>query len=171
MAEEKDAAADSSPPVEATEIVTDDVVEAPALTEEVMSDPVTIAAATPATTPDSPPTSEKSTASQSGNRFYTLFQSIQRNIEALNDTTKLIEKTNDRILFQASAITPKEESSIIQMVAKIIREANMKARDTARLVRQLRIETVKPTPEPGSETKADDEKSEEELAEESRDVG
>jgi hypothetical protein len=111
----------------AAEDVAEEVTTAPVITEERTTEPGATQTATPATTPDSPPTSEKSSssgvASLSGNRFYSLFQSIQQNIEALNDATKKIEKINDRILFQASTISQKEESALIQIVAKIIKES------------------------------------------------
>lgn len=118
--------------------------------------------------PLSPTSSEKSSSSGNGNKFYTLSQSIQQNIEGLNASTKEIEKINDRILFQASTLSTVEESSLIQEVSKVAKETSMKARDTSRLVKLLRVETAKPS---GSELKCEIEKSEEEKAEETRDIG
>ncbi|CAB9506415.1 SYNtaxin [Seminavis robusta] len=152
--------------------------EEPKKEEAATQVPQASAAASGATTSSSddddasPPASEKSdTAGGGNNQFYALFQSIQKNIEALNDSTKQIEKVNDRLLFHSSTISKEEESSLIQKVSDIVQATNIKARDSSRLIEQLRVETAKPTNMGGGVIKEESEKSEEEKAEESKDVG
>jgi len=131
------------------------------------------AAASSSEAPSSPSSSDKSggSSNKGDNRFYSLFQSIQKNIETLNYVTKEVEKINDRILFHSSAMTPAEESTLINKVAHIHKDTAMKARESSRLIKNLRLETTKPAPAAGGETKKENEKSEEEKAEDSRDVG
>jgi hypothetical protein len=137
-----------------------------------MADSETPPAATPAPDrPDSPSSSDKSGSSGEGSgKFYSLFQSIQKNIETLNFVTKEIEKINDRILFHSSTISPAEESSLMQKVSKLHKDTSIKTRDTNRLIKSLRVQTTKLDPSPGNELKQESEKSQEEKDEEIRDV-
>ena len=119
----------------------------------------------------SPSSSEKSGSSGgSVNRFYSISKSIQKNIETLNYVTKEIEKINDRFLFQSSSITPSEESTLLNKVSMLHKDTSMKARDTERMIKNMRAESKKPTPTPGSVNKAKGEKTPEELEAERQDL-
>lgn len=139
-----------------------------------MADPETKAAggAGASDSPPSPSSSDKSGSSGgSVNKFYSLFKGIQKNIETMNFVTKEIEKINDKFLFHSSTITPAEDSSLMNKVLQLHKDTSVNVRDTSRMIKSLRVETKKPTPSPGSEDKAENEKNEEELAEELRDMG
>lgn len=130
-------------------------------------------ASPPPSSSSSSETSSKDGGNGNGNgsnTFYNIFESTQQNIEALNDSTKELEKINDRFLFRASTISSQEESVLMQQVSKILTQTNTKARDTKKLINKLRVEATKPAPAAGSESKSFDEKSEEEKDEESRDA-
>ena len=143
-----------------------------------MTEPEAKAASKAADRPSSPSiSSQKSSSSSgsgsSGNRFFSIFQSVQKNIETLNYVTKEIEKINDRFLFHSATITTAEESTLLNKVSHLHKDTSMKARDTSRMIQHMRLESTKPTTTTStdSEGKAPENKTPEELAEESRDLG
>lgn len=119
---------------------------------------------------DTPPPPSSSETSGSVSRFDSLLDSVQKNIETLNYVTKEVEKINDRILFSSSSITATEESTLINKVSKLHKDTSMKARDSSRMLQNMRTESTKPIPAPGSEGKKQGEKNAEELAAERRDL-
>ena len=145
-----------------------------AIPEAAAGDEATTKATTSAEAAASPDSSDKSNDSSSSGsgKFYSLSKSIQKNIETLNYVTKEIEKINDRLLFRSSTITPAEETTLIQKVSHLHKDTSMKVRETARLIRSLRVEKGKPGSVSSSqELKTESEKSQEEKDEESRDMG
>lgn len=132
------------------------------------------AATPPSDSPPSPSASDKSGGSSGSKKdahekFHSLLQSIKKNIETFSFVSKEVEKINDRILFHSSAITPAEESTSINKVAHLHKDTSMKARDTSRMIKNLRREIIKPT---GRKfLKRGKQKTEEEKAQAIRDMG
>lgn len=104
--------------------------------------PVTSPKASPVASPrSSPPSSPRSPTSNAFDKFS---ESIQLNIEGINEATKEIEKANSQ--FQSPSLSGQEASSLMNKVNKVVKYTNIKNRDTVRLVRSLRLEATKPVP-------------------------
>ena len=74
------------------------------------------------------------------NKFDSLSDSIQQNIEALKESAREIEKVNNRFTVHSTMLTSQEEKSLMNKVNHIVKYSAMKNRDSARLVKMLRKE-------------------------------
>ena len=76
-------------------------------------------------------------------KFDSLSDSIQQNIEALKESAREIEKVNNRFMVHSATLTSQEEKSLMNKVNHIVKYSGMKNRDSARVVKLLRKEARK----------------------------